>query len=211
MLFISPFVLIATIHPRALRFVAKIIVMGLFAMARVIGGIKWKHHNARYAYVAFSKKPIVASKHMSLLETGFLLAFVPNSFFVLKRELMWIPIYGWAFWRMGMVPVNRKPGTTNMNQMVARVKKQIDKGGILIIFPEGTRVKPGAGVRVRGGIIHIARALKLPILPVGTDAGVYWPKRGAVKPGTANIYFEKLLPADASADEIAAAIGRHSA
>ena len=211
MLFMTPFVFIGLINERLLRVVAKIIVVGLFAMARIIGGIKWKVHNARYAFVALNKKPIIASKHMSLLETGFLVAYIPNSTFIIKRELMWIPIYGWAFWRLGMVPVNRKPGATNMNKLVVSAKSAIEKGRNLIIFPEGTRVKPGEGVRVRGGILHLARALDMPILPVGTDAGLYWPKRGAVKPGTANIYFEELLPANATADEIATAIGRHSA
>jgi 1-acyl-sn-glycerol-3-phosphate acyltransferase len=211
MIIITPFVLLALPSSGLLRRVARIIVTGVFFLARVIGGIKVKYHNVRYGFVALSKNPIVASKHMSLIETGFLLVFVPNSFFVIKRELMWIPIYGWAFWRLGMVPVNRRRGATNMNDLILRVKKQIDAGGTLVIFPEGTRTPPGAGVKIRGGILHLARELQLPILPVGTDAGLYWPKRGRVKPGTANIYFEKLLPFDATPEQVAAAIGEHSA
>ena len=211
MLIMSPLALVALIDERLLNRLAKIISMGVLFFARIIGGIKLEVHNARYGFVALSKKPIVASKHMSLIETAFLLAFVPNPTFILKRELMWIPIYGWAFWRMGMVPVNRKRGATNMNALAESARRAIARGKTLIIFPEGTRVKPGAGTRVRGGIIHLARELDAPILPVGTDAGLYWPKRGRINPGTANIYFEKLLPADATAEEVAAAIGKNSA
>jgi hypothetical protein len=59
--------------------------------------------------------------------------------------------------------------------------------------------------------MFIAESLKLPILPIGTDSGLYWPKRGKMSPGTANVWFEPLLPSTASLEEIADAIGRHSA
>jgi 1-acyl-sn-glycerol-3-phosphate acyltransferase len=209
---VTPLILVGLSSRKLLRRVGRLVALGVLFIARVVGGIKVEIHNARYAFVALaSRRPVVASKHMSILETGVLMAFVPNMFFVIKRELMWIPIYGWAFWRLGMVPVNRKAGATNMAVMVERVRREINRGNTLVIFPEGTRVRPGAGVKIRGGILHIARVLQLPILPVGTDAGLYWPKRGLIKPGAANVWFEQVLPHDASAEEIAAAIGKHSA
>ncbi|MCL1786272.1 MAG: 1-acyl-sn-glycerol-3-phosphate acyltransferase [Alphaproteobacteria bacterium] len=209
---VTPLILVGLLSRKLLRRVAKIVVFGVLFIARWVGGIKIEIHNARYAFVAIaSKHPIVASKHMSILETGILLAFVPNSFFIIKRELMWIPIYGWAFWRLGMVPVDRRAGATNMNALAANVRRKIESGGTLVMFPEGTRVKPGAGVKIRGGIMHIARALQLPILPVGLDTGLYCPKHGKIRPGTANVWFEQILPHDATAEEIAAAIGKHSA
>ena len=84
-------------------------------------------------------------------------------------------------------------------------------GQVLIIFPEGTRAKPGQKVKLKRGLLFLAHELKLPILPVGTDAGLYWPKRGRVHSGTANVWFEPMLPCNASLDEIADAINRHSA
>jgi 1-acyl-sn-glycerol-3-phosphate acyltransferase len=82
---------------------------------------------------------------------------------------------------------------------------------ILIIFPEGTRARPGKKVKLKRGLLFIAQNLKLPILPVGTDSGLYWPKKGKMKSGTANIWFEQVLPPTASLDEISDAINQHSA
>ena len=98
-----------------------------------------------------------------------------------------------------------------MNKLANAVAKKIMNGQVLIIFPEGTRVKPGARPALKRGLLYLAHQLKLPIMPVGTDAGVYWPKHGKMRPGTANVYFEPLLPCNASLDEIRDAINAHSA
>jgi 1-acyl-sn-glycerol-3-phosphate acyltransferase len=140
-----------------------------------------------------------------------LITHIPNSFFIIKRELMWIPIYGWAFWRMGLQPVNRTTGSTNMQKLTAAVAEKIMDKMILIIYPEGTRARPGQKIKLKRGLLFIAENLKLPILPVGTDAGLYWPKKGKMKPGTANLYFEPMLPCTATLPEIENALSRHSA
>lgn len=178
---------------------------GVLWLARVVAGIKHKVHGQ------LVPNSIVASKHMSILEVAILLAHIPNSFFILKRELMWIPIYGWAVWRMGMLSVNRKAGATNMSKLATDVKKRTDAGLTLIIFPEGTRARPGTPVKLKRGLMFIAEVLRLPIQPVGTDTGLYWPKKGPMKSGTANLWFEPVLPFDASMEKVAASIGRHSA
>ena len=153
----------------------------------------------------------MASKHMSLLEIAVLAAVVPNAFFICKREIMWFPVYGWAFWRMGLLPVNRSRGHTNMKKLANDVAKKIMMGRTLVIFPEGTRVKPGNRAPLRRGLLFLAHELRLPILPVGTDSGLYWPKHGKMSAGTANIYFEPMLPCNATLEEITKAINRHSA
>ena len=84
-------------------------------------------------------------------------------------------------------------------------------GQTLIIFPEGTRVKPGQKVPLKRGLLFLAEQLKLPITPVGVDTGLYWPKRGKITSGTAKIYFEDILPSTATLDEVYAAINKHSA
>ena len=89
--------------------------------------------------------------------------------------------------------------------------KTLKEGHMLGIFPEGTRAKPGQKIQLKGGLLFLDRHLKLPILPVGTDAGLYWPKRGRVTPGTATVTFEPILPSKSSLDEISEAINRHSA
>ena len=169
-------------------------------------GIPFKHNiNQR-----LDGRAIIASKHMSMLEVAILVTHVPNYFFVIKRELLWIPIYGWAFRRIGLIGVNRKRGATNMNLLAEKVTENIMKGMTLIIFPEGTRVAPGQRVKLKRGLLFLANSLKLPIMPVGVDTGLYWPKHGRTKPGTAQIYFEHELPSTATLDEVSEAINRHS-
>ncbi|MCL2017839.1 MAG: 1-acyl-sn-glycerol-3-phosphate acyltransferase [Alphaproteobacteria bacterium] len=180
---------------------------GVLFLLRIVAGIKYKIHNLP----TNMRGHIVASKHMSILEVAILMACVPDAFFIIKRELMWIPIYGWAVWRMGMLSVNRTAGATNVANLAAAVKKRTDAGMTMIIFPEGTRTKPGTPVKIKRGLLFIAESLKLPIQPVGADTGLYWPKKGSMKSGTANIWFEPPLPYNASLEEIATAIARHSA
>lgn len=217
----SPLLLVGLVSKRLNDFLVKTCAAGVLWVARLVCGIKYAVHyppreengvpampNGNYR---LDGKAIIAAKHMSILEIAILSKVVPNSFFIVKREIMWIPVYGWAFWRMGLVPVNRTRGKTNMNKLAAKVAKKIMDGQILIIFPEGTRAKPGQRIPLRRGLLYIAHQLKLPILPVGTDAGKFWPKHGRVHSGTANVYFEPLLPCNASLDEISEAINRHSA
>lgn len=217
----APIMLVGLVSSRLNRFLVTTNARGVLMLARYIGGIKYQIHwpareengvpaqpneNAR-----LDGKSIIAAKHMSILEIAILETNIPHSFFIVKRELLWIPIYGWAFWRMGLQPVNRARGATNMKKLADAVAKKIRNGMVLIIFPEGTRVKPGMRPPLRRGLLFLAETLKLPILPVGTDAGCYWPKKGRIHSGTANVYFEPELPCTATLDEISAAINRHSA
>lgn len=194
---------------------------GVLFLARTIAGIKYEIHypllddengipfkhniNQRW-----DGRAIIASKHMSMLEVAILVTLVPNYFFIIKRELLWIPVYGWAFKRIGLIGVNRKRGMTNMNILAEKVTENIMHGMTLIIFPEGTRVAPGQKVKLKRGLLFLANNLKLPIMPVGVDTGLYWPKRGKITPGTTHIYFEHELPSNATLDEISEAINRHS-
>lgn len=217
----SPFLLIGLINKKLNNFFVITDARGVLLLARLIGGIKYRIHNPPVEENGIPVKPnenirldgkaIIAAKHMSMLEVAILATNVPNAFFIIKRELLWIPIYGWAFWRMGLQPVNRTRGKTNMTKLANAVAKKIMNGQILIIFPEGTRVKPGARPALKRGLLFLAHELKLPIMPVGTDTGLYWPKHGKMHPGTANVYFEPLLPCNASLDEIKDAINKHSA
>ena len=178
---------------------------GVLVLARLICGIKYKIHYPQPDDAEVPEMPngnqrldgkaIIAAKHMSIM----------------KRQLLWIPIYGWAFWRCGMLGVNRARGKTNMAKLASDVEKRVLDGYTLVIFPEGTRAKPGEKIPLKRGLLLLAYKLKLPILPVGTDAGLYWPKHGRMHSGTANVYFEPLLPSNASLDEISEAINRHSA
>ena len=180
---------------------------GVLAIARMVAGIKYKLYNSPYIAGAAAHRHIIASRHQSILEVAVLTTHVPNAFFIIKRELMFIPVYGWAFARMGLQPVDRARGATNMRKLSASVAKKIANGMNLIIFPEGTRGTPGQPIKLKRGLLFLAEQLQLPIQPVSVDTGKFWPKRGTMKTGTADIRFKEPVPANASLDEIADAIG----
>ena len=193
---------------------------GVLFLTRIIGGIKYEIHYPllnengiplkHNINTRLDGRTIIASKHMSMLEIAILFTHIPNSFFIIKRELLWIPIYGWAFARIGLIGVNRTRGKTNMLELANRVMKKIMNGMTLVIFPEGTRVYPNQNVPIKRGLLFLAEHLKLPITPVGVDTGLYWPRRGKIKPGTTHIYFEPELPSSATMEEVRSAINEHS-
>ncbi|MBO7042818.1 MAG: 1-acyl-sn-glycerol-3-phosphate acyltransferase [Alphaproteobacteria bacterium] len=217
----TPFLLLGLISTKLERAFILADAWGVLFLVRTIAGIKYQIH---YPLIddengipfkhninqRLDGRAIIASKHMSMLEVAILVTHVPNAFFIIKRELLWIPIYGWAFWKIGLIGVNRARGATNMNKLAEKVTENIMKGMTLIIFPEGTRVAPNKDAPLRRGLLFLAEHLKLPITPVGIDTGLYWPKRGKMRPGTTHIYFEHELPSSASLAEIKEAINRHS-
>lgn len=217
----APFLLIGLVSKKITTKLVLADAAGVLFLARVICGIRYKifypptEENGVPAVpnenVRLDGKAIIAAKHMSMMEVAILANNVQRPFFVLKRELLWIPIYGWAFWRMGLQPVNRTRGATNMNKLAAAVATKIMNGQTLIIFPEGTRTKPGHPIPLKRGLLFLAQQLKLPIIPVGTDTGLYWPKRGKMTPGVAGVWFEPVLPSTASLEDIYNAINKHSA
>lgn len=217
----SPFLLIGLVSKRLCRRLVYADAAGVLVLARLICGIKYAVHYPICEENGIPVMPdnnrrndgkaVIAAKHMSILEIAIISKVIPKSFFILKRELLWIPIYGWAFWRCGMLGVNRARGKTNLKQLASAVEQRVLDGYTLVIFPEGTRTKPGQRIPLKRGLLMLAHTLKLPILPVGTDAGLYWPKHGRMNSGTANVWFEPLLPCNASLEEISDAINRHSA
>ena len=217
----SPLLLVGLISSKLERKLVLLDAWGVLFFTRFIAKIKYEIHYPSHNEDGIPFKhninqrldgrSIIASKHMSMLEVAILVTHVPNCFFIMKRELLWIPIYGWAFWRIGLIGVNRTRGATNMAILAKRVTKSIMNGMTLIIFPEGTRVVPKHRVPLKRGLLFLASYLKLPITPVGVDTGLYWPKRGSMKPGTTHVYFEDELPSSATLEEISEAINKHSA
>jgi len=129
---------------------------------------------------------IVASKHQSAWETFALLTLFDNPLFILKRELEWIPIFGWLLIKGRMVPVNRGAGSQALAEMTERARLELSRGRQLIIFPEGTRRPAGAEPRYKYGVAHLYAAAGVPCLPIALNSGVFWPRRKALmlKPGT---------------------------
>jgi 1-acyl-sn-glycerol-3-phosphate acyltransferase len=129
---------------------------------------------------------IVASKHQSAWETFALLPLFDNPVFILKRELEWIPFFGWLLIKGRMVPVNRRAGSQALVEMTERARVELARVRQLIIFPEGTRRPAGAEPRYKYGVAHLYAAAGVPCLPVALNSGVFWPRRRSLmlKPGT---------------------------
>ncbi|MEZ0169205.1 lysophospholipid acyltransferase family protein [Microvirga sp. TS319] len=131
---------------------------------------------------------LVAAKHQSLWETFALLTIFDDPTFILKRELMWIPFFGWYLRKARCVPVNRKAGTQALVQMTARAKEEARHGRQIIIFPEGTRRPPGAPAAYKYGVAHLYQNLGFPCVPVALNSGLYWPRRQFIRrPGTIRV------------------------
>jgi 1-acyl-sn-glycerol-3-phosphate acyltransferase len=136
---------------------------------------------------------LVASKHQSLWETFALLRIFDDPAYVLKRELMWIPFFGWYAWKARSVPIDRKGGSTALAAMNQRAREEVAAGRQIIIFPEGTRRPPGAPPAYKYGIAHLYSRLGVPCVPVALNSGKYWPRRRMLRhPGT--IVVEVLDP-----------------
>lgn len=128
---------------------------------------------------------IIAAKHQSAWETFALLPLFENPFFIMKRELQWIPIFGWLTIKGRMVPVDRGAGSQALAAMVERARVELADSRQLIIFPEGTRRPPGAEPRYKYGVAHLYVTEGVPCVPIALNSGLFWPRRSILRhPGT---------------------------
>lgn len=119
---------------------------------------------------------IIAAKHQSELETFAMVPAIRDPLFVLKRELTWIPFFGWFLMRLRMIAINRSAGSDALSQILAQAKIVAAEQRQIIIFPEGTRRPIGAPPRYKHGVTHLYRTLDLPVTPVAMDTGAFWPR-----------------------------------
>lgn len=132
---------------------------------------------------------VVMSKHQSAWETIALRVILPPyQAWVLKRELMFIPVFGWALAVFKPIAINRKAGTKAVKQIVIQGIEQLAMGRWIVIFPEGTRVAPGTRKRYGIGAGVLAEKTGAAVVPLAHNAGVFWGRRGLKKyPGTINV------------------------
>jgi 1-acyl-sn-glycerol-3-phosphate acyltransferase len=145
---------------------------------------------------------LVASKHQSLWETFALLWVFSDPCFILKRELQWIPFFGWYAWKAGMIPVDRGRRGQALADMTERARVELGRGRQIVIFPEGTRRAPGAEPNYKFGIVHLYVETGIPCLPIALNSGLFWPRRSFRRyPGT--IVAEILDPIPSGLDKAA--------
>jgi len=164
-----------------------------------IGGIFWicDHilglHMHVIGYEKLPKTPVIlAAKHQSAWETFVFHYLFSDPAIALKQELLWIPFFGWYLKKAGMIPLSRSKGkgAKDLKNLLKRAYNAVEKGQQIVIFPEGTRSKPGHKGVYQSGVASLYSHLKIPVVPVAHNAGLYWPRRGFIKyPGTITLEF----------------------
>lgn len=139
---------------------------------------------------------LVVGKHQSTWETFALQALFDDPCMVLKKELFYIPLFGWPYIaKFRLIPVDRKAGPKALKALVARAKAEVKAGRQIIILPEGTRRPVGAPPDYKPGAAAIYGGLDVPCIPFGLNAGKFWPRRQFLKrPGTIVIEFGPAIP-----------------
>ena len=131
---------------------------------------------------------LVASKHQSLWETFALITAFSDPAFILKRELMWIPFFGWCASKAEMIPVDRGARSAALARMTEQAKIETGRGRQIVIFPEGTRRAPGAEPKYKYGVVHLYSELGVPCAPLALNSGLFWPRRSFRRyPGTIKV------------------------
>ncbi len=142
---------------------------------------------------------LFAVKHQSAWDTLVINLIVRDAAIVLKRELTWIPLFGWCLIRMRQIAIDRAGGMSALRGMVKAARGALAEGRPIVIFPEGTRVAPGAKQPYHAGISALHSALDVSVVPVALNSGVFWPRRSLkLRPGVITIEFLPPLPADLS-------------
>ncbi|WP_116132450.1 1-acyl-sn-glycerol-3-phosphate acyltransferase [Tropicimonas sp. IMCC34043] len=144
---------------------------------------------------------LIAAKHQSFFDIILIISEVPRPKFIMKAELKWVPIVGWYAYWIGCVPVNRGKRTLAIAQMKAGVAAGRATPGQLIIYPQGTRVAPGARLPYKVGTGILYSELGQGCVPAATNVGVFWPRIGVRrKPGLAVVEFLPPIPPGLSSD-----------
>jgi len=148
--------------------------------------------NLRYEVTGRAHIPanpsIILAKHQSAWETIALQTIFPPQVWVLKRELLMIPFFGWALWAVGSIPIDRSSGREALKKLVNHGKNRLKRGLWVVIFPEGTRTAPGARGKYHIGGAWLASHTETTVVPVAHNAGRYWRKNSILKyPGVIQV------------------------
>lgn len=154
----------------------------VLALLRVLCGLKYRLEGAEH----LPEQPaVVLMKHSSAWETIAQLILFPRQVWVMKRQLLWVPFFGWALAAFNPIAIDRRGGRQAVEQVLRQGQQRLAEGHWVMIFPEGTRVAPGERRRYGLSGALLAAMTELPVIPVTHNAGDFWPRRGVMKrPGT---------------------------
>lgn len=166
---------------------------------RLSCGIRWQVEGLENIP---AQPAVVMSKHQSTWETLALVRWFSPQSWVLKRELSWLPVFGWALALLDPIAIDRGAGRNAVTQVVSQGRQRLGDDRWVVVFPEGTRVAAGSRLRYRiGGAVLAVRA-GVPVVPVAHNAGHYWPRRSVAKhPGTVQMRIGPPIPTEGSTPE----------
>lgn len=168
---------------------SKFVLFGL----RWIAGVKVEFHGLEHRPVGAA---LLAGKHQSMLDVIAPFAVLPDNCFIMKKELMPLPFFGWFAWKTKMIAVDRSAHAKALKDMVKQARARFAEGRQILIFPEGTRAEVGAAPDYKPGIAALYRDLDAPCTPIATNSGVHWPAHGFRRyPGVVIYEFLPVIPA----------------
>ena len=152
---------------------------------------------------------IVLSRHESTWETLALQMILPPQVWVLKRELLWVPFFGWGLAQTEPIAIDRRSGRKALEQVIEQGQERLARGRWVIVFPEGTRMPAGQIGRFGMGGAVLAARTGYPVVPLAHNAGSYWPRRGFIKkPGTITVVIgPTITSAGSTAEDINRLVG----
>ncbi|CAK0769438.1 1-acyl-sn-glycerol-3-phosphate acyltransferase [Gammaproteobacteria bacterium] len=193
---VPPFLPIA-LFAYALPYPRRYIVIRQWARAM----LWWLRVTCRLSYVVDGREnlppgpAIVFAKHQSAWETLALQQIVPPMAWVLKRELLWVPFFGWCLAILEPVAIDRSAGRKALQSLIRQGKERIAAKRWIVVFPEGTRVAPGQKGRYAIGGAMLAEHAAVPVVPIAHNAGEYWSRRSFLKlPGTIRVVIGPPIP-----------------
>ena len=167
------------------------------AAARVICGIRYRVLGTEN----IPREPcVILANHQSAWETLAFQVIFPPQVWVVKRELLWIPFFGWGLAMLSPIAIDRGAGARALRQTLEQGRERLARGFFLVIFPEGTRVAPGERRRYHPGGAWLAIQAAAPVLPVAHNSGTLWPRNAFIKrPGLVTVSIGEAIPTGGAA------------
>ena len=167
---------------------------------RLVLWAAWHLCGIRYEVKGWENLPdspvVLLSKHQSTWETFYLVANMPRELcFVFKRELLWVPFFGWGIGLLKMIHIDRSQGRDAFESVVKQGQQKLDEGRWIIMFPEGTRIPRGRAGKYKSGGPRLAVRTHVPVVPIAVNSGKCWPKRPWIKtPGLITLSIGAPIP-----------------
>jgi 1-acyl-sn-glycerol-3-phosphate acyltransferase len=188
------------ISQKVAQWIARFMSRTTLMLLRTTVGLRWELRGR----VDLLRGPaLIVCKHQSAWDTIVFFMLCDQPTYVMKRELMLIPVFGWLASRQGHISIDRKAGAGALRALRRATQAAVAAGRQIVIFPQGTRVPPGEHRPYQPGVVSLYNALNRPIVPVALNSGLFWGRRKFIKrPGTVVIEVLPEIPAGLSRDEV---------